>query len=175
MRLLVISGRLGAGKTTILRALSNDYAVTVPMTTTTRSVSPTDVSLLHCERDEFIRRVQSAELHMPMISGGHIYAWSTDQFNLLREGDRLAVSTRPYTALALESLVPGTLAVWLDVDEPTRLTRLSAREELRDIDDRGSRARTTFDIEDAAYSDLFTTHISASPHLAAELAQRYDN
>src|SRR5438105_738936 len=98
MRLLVISGQLGAGKTTVLKNLLTDYSVTVPITTTTRLVSATDLSLVHRDREEFIRSVRNGTLHMPMSIGGHFYGWSSDQFELLRTGSRLAVSTRPYTA-----------------------------------------------------------------------------
>lgn len=176
VRGVILTGRLGVGKTTALVLLRQAYGVVVPQTTTTRTVSSTDVALCHLPVAEFTALVRAGRLQLPMIAGRYLYAWDVSELDLIRTAPRVAIAVRPYTALLISAFVPDLQPVWLDVDEGTREQRLLARSEDRDDAAKELPRRRVFDSEDARYQPFFTTVVDASneEHLMQGLREVLD-
>ncbi len=175
LRGFLITGRIGTGKTTLIRRLAEVHGFTAPVVTTTRSLGKQDFRLRHLDKLSFLELARSHNIVLPMAAGGVYYGWTADEFDLLRSGTRVAASVRPYTALVLEYLLPGLCPIWLDVSEPERQRRVLQRWEARDSQPFSSAARARFDEEDATYFSLVKNHLPAEADTTLVLAQAYDH
>jgi cytidylate kinase len=170
---LIVCGRLGVGKTTVVQEVARRTGAEVPITTTTRRVSELDLALEQTSDEEFNQGVIDGDLHCPILSAGVGYAWATDQFNLLTTGSRLIFSARPYTALSVSSFISGLQPVWLTLPEDLRQQRLAQRDQERDRTALAL-ARSAYDEEDDAYARLFRVRLLADDSAPFELASLYD-
>lgn len=156
------------------RRLAAVYGFQVPTTITTRSVTASDYGLRHLARTEFIDEVRAGELSLPMVAGGAYYAWDNNAMSLLRNGTRVAVSVRPYTAIVLAELLPGLRPIWLDIAADERQRRVALRGEDRDTNPSQASDRARFDQEDAAYADVIATHLPGEVSTAERLLELYE-
>lgn len=152
---VVLTGLLGAGKTTMVRKLSVHFNAVVPVTTTTRAVAPDDLALQNLSRQSFVAEVRQRNILMPIISGDDLYGWTEEALDVMRNEPRVVLSVRPYTALALSALIPDLCAVWLDLPEDVRRQRINRRNAGRDTE-RHREPRDSFDSIDAQYRSLFS-------------------
>jgi guanylate kinase len=168
MTLIVITGPLSVGKTTVQNQLADAVGAFVVPSYTSRTVEHGERDVIHCPVDELMARAQAGELIAPMYFGTSYYAWNRYHLEHYTNVSDLAVlNARPYTTLLLNSLLPNCIAVMLDAPEPVLRSRRRARAAIRDKDDDAALRQEQDDIECRAYRPLFRTVIR-SDDLAAQ-------
>ena len=157
-RNIVLTGRLGVGKSTLQARLVTDFGFWTPTTVTTRPIESTDPGMRGIPLADFIADTRAGRLLLPAAFGGYWYAWARADIERLAHSEVPAVlNVRPYTALVLHALLPRTLAVWLWVDDAELERRTSDRHAARDSAD----ARRKQDEIDQQYEDLFAIRVCA--------------
>lgn len=171
MKGLILTGALGAGKTTAQRGLVDNYGFWTPRTVVTRQVLPAETELSQVELEAFRVGVLKGEYVLPARFGGHWYAWvSADFETLCKPSDRCAVlNVRPYTALVLSTIFRELTPVWLSIDEGERARRLSARAQVRDVEQAQFTERAHSDAEESDYEPLFHYRVLSGPGLIEAL------
>lgn len=171
MTLVVLTGRIGVGKSTTQQNLLLEFGLPIIMTYTTRHVSAEEVGMSHLPPKQFTDAVASGSLCAPMAFGGQWYGWPRDRF-LAAAGGResnASVTARPYTALLLGSVLNHCQVILLTTDPDELARRRATRSALRDLDD-SARARLEADEQEfTAYGDLFRTRVDAGPKAAATI------
>jgi len=171
MRGLILTGALGAGKTTAQDILVRQHGFWTPVTVTTRETSKVEAYVAHVALDDFIAGVIDKKYVLPAKFGTEWYAWTAADFSRLLH-DHAApsvVNVRPYTALLLASLVSTLLPVWLWIDPDELARRISTRGAARDLESSARKERARQDMEDKAYEVLFRFRLRSDEHLVNSL------
>jgi len=168
MRSLILTGALGAGKTTLQRALVERHEFWSPATVTTRSVDPNELDVIGVSQDEFRSGVVARRFVLPAKFGGNWYGWRhNDLARICSKSPKPAVANvRPYTALLLSALIENSVPVWIWVEqselERRRAERAAARDEINS-------ERLHEDHNDKDFEDLFLERVRSDDHALKKL------
>jgi hypothetical protein len=168
---LILTGALGAGKTTAQDILVREHGFWTPTTVTTRSVASDERYVVEVGVTDFTAGVIQRRYILPAKFGAHWYAWSASDFTHVLE-DRLSravVNVRPYTALLLSALIADMLPVWIWVDRDELSRRISHRGAARDAKPETSAERKRQDEEDRTYETLFHHKVQSDENLVGSL------
>jgi hypothetical protein len=168
---LILTGALGAGKTSAQDVLVRQHGFWTPTTVTTRPVASDERYAVGVEVVDFTAGVIQRQYILPAKFGAHWYAWSAIDFRRLLE-DRLSpavVNVRPYTALLLSALISDMLPVWIWVNHEELIRRLSHRRAARDSEPSVSAERKRQDEEDRDYEILFHHRVQSDDNIVRSL------
>lgn len=168
MRSLILTGALGAGKTTLQRGLVEHYGFWAPATVTTRSVDTDELEVIGVSNEEFRSGVVDRRFVLPTRFGGNWYGWRYgDLSRMCSESAAPAVANvRPYTALLLSALIENSIAVWLWIEEAELERRRRERAAARDTI---HNARLDEDQSDRDYKAFFMHHIKSDDQALEQL------
>lgn len=170
MPTLALTGPTGVGKSTLQDQLVLTTGAWTPPTFVTRPAAGTEKHVQYVDPDSFQQKILQGELVLPQYFGGHWYAWSRNDVDRLKQTDDVAViNIRPYTALALQTLLCNVLAVWLFLDVAELERRRGLRGEHRDQGDLAM-FRSFEEQRDAQYESLFSVRVRADQHALGVLA-----
>jgi len=170
VRGLLLTGPTGVGKSTAQVALCKGHGFWMPRTCTTRAVEPNEPDALHFPEPDFLEAVQSGEVVLPASFGTEWYGWLKGDLDALQHDAGWAVlNVRPYTALMLQALLEGFVAVWLAVDASELSRRRVGRTAARDTDTALRSRRQAHDDEDLVYRPCFAHVCTADENLVATL------
>jgi guanylate kinase len=171
VRGLIITGALGAGKTTAQDALVHRHGFWTPVTITTRPVDVNEQYARYVSLEAFRDGVVEHKYVLPAKFGGQWYAWSALDFTRLTEdrASRIVVNVRPYTALLLSALIRDMLPVWLWVEPDELVRRVSQRSAKRDVDPYIGVQREHQDTEDKAYEMFFQYRVRSDENMLPSL------
>jgi guanylate kinase len=156
MTVVILTGPLGVGKTSLQRRLQAEHGFWSPTTHTTRPVDLHEVDLRSCDLPEFETAVRQGSLVMPAQFAGNWYAWDSNALDRMRQPDaKTVVNVRPYTGLVLAALLPRCVPCWLWVDAHELARRRTSRGEQRDTTSEARAARERADETDRRYEYLF--------------------
>lgn len=168
MRSLILTGALGAGKTTLQRALVEGYGFWTPATVTTRFVDPCELDVIGVSEGEFRSGVVARRVVLPARFGGNWYGWKSDDLTrMCSKSTKPAVANvRPYTALILSALIENVIPVWLWIEKASLEHRRAERAATRDAI---SGTRISEDQGDTDYEALFLEHIRSDDQALEQL------
>lgn len=158
---LILSGLMGSGKSSLERVLVQKYGYRQPTNVVTRAVNlDEDPNYKTMAEPQFIELARDGSLVFAYRFGQTWYAYPrSDWLAILREGGRgWVMNVRPYVGLLLRSFLDAADAVWLEVDEDTRISRVHQRGAPKDVDP--NRARQD-DLE-RLYRNLYTNIVDST-------------
>ncbi len=158
---LILSGLMGSGKSSLERRLVTDYGFRHPRNVVTRAVDLSeDPNYESINEPDFIVGAREGALVFAYRFGKTWYAYRRDEWQqiLAADGQGWVFNVRPYVGLLLRSLLASTEAVWLDVDEETRLARVHKRDAPKDTDPE----RAHQDYLELQYRQLYVNMLDSS-------------
>jgi guanylate kinase len=156
MTVVILSGPLGVGKSSLQRRLQAEYGFWTPTTHTTRPVGASESDLRFCDLASFEDAVRRGAFVMPSQFASNWYAWDAESLHRMRDiVTATVVNVRPYTGLVLAALLTQCVACWLWIDEDELSRRRSTRGEERDISVEMRLARERADETDRRYERFF--------------------
>lgn len=169
MTLIILTGRLGVGKSTVQTSLLELYGVSVVNSYTTRPTSAGDPGVVHIEPIEFMVMHSEGRLCAPIRFGGDWYGWMSSDIvtATTNRAFKASVTARPYTALLLGSVLQNCLVVHLAVEEEELSKRRSLRASERDTGPIASSRLAADDAEFVAYETLLPDQVRADSEAAS--------
>lgn len=159
MPLIVITGPMGAGKTTVQRQLVEGHGARPVVSYTTRNVEPDEFATVQLDQTTLEAGVRDGSLLAPFHLAGAFYVWDRGEFERAVHGPATFVTTaRPYTALLLASIGSGALPIFLTVDDVTLRQRRELRAEHRDTNPDTAQHRRRADAEEIGVFQRFFRH-----------------
>lgn len=171
MQSLIITGALGAGKSTAQETLVRSHGFWTPETITTRPVTGDEAGTVRVDYGHFIHRSLEGRYCLPAQFAGQWYAWRREDLARLIacNGAPAVLNVRPYTALALAALIPNLVPIWLWVEKDELERRLADRGHDRDTNRKVRILRQAHDEEDTPYEDLFQHRVCSNQGMIANL------
>jgi len=177
IRGLLLSGELGAGKTTVLNTLVRDHGFWSPKLITTRTVEIEEEGVVSISAESFAADVRNGAYALPAKFGAYWYAWYEEDLHrfVSSNSQKVVATVRPYTALLLAALSPGLVPVWLWADAGELSSRRKARSSSRDLNPGVARQRDLENEIDKTYEPLFRVRIHSDPDTVRALLKLYND
>jgi len=135
---VVLSGLIGAGKSTVEALLRERLQLRTPNTLVTRPVESGELSsYVHLSHEEFFRRARVKEIVLPFRFADTWYGYERAEWReaIASGGRGWLFNVRPYLGLILGAVMWDVKLFWLEVPEEVRLARLRGRGAARDRED----------------------------------------